>query len=185
MGSEVASKEQHLREVGPWDISDILKLPSAQEIIVRLGEKELRAAFDEYVELHPSPEKIVAEDHTARVFAMVGVPEPTYTNLYKWARDPPTDEPWAEALFAYRVKRHLESRDCEAVDWTYTEYYSLPTTEERRCYREVSLERYRSVLQILERLQEDRHRQVSQENSGTEPLTKDGSRNWGFYSLFR
>ncbi|KAI1098301.1 hypothetical protein F4804DRAFT_350569 [Jackrogersella minutella] len=152
MDTESTSQAQIVRGRGPWAMSDILKLPNTQELITVLGADELQYAFSEYLTIHPSPEPIVAKDIIARVYAMVGWPEPTFTNLYKWARDPPTDEPWPEALFAWRVKRYLEGRDCKAVDWTLIDYYRLSTAEERRYSRVIALERYQFVIEILERM---------------------------------
>lgn len=157
MGSDVTSHRQGLQGDGPWDISEILKLPSTNELIAVLGEKELKFAFDEYLELQPSRDPIAAEDYVARIVAMLGWPEPTYRTLYKGARDPPTDEPWPEALFVYRVMRHLESNKCKAASWVAVDYYRLPSEEERRRARVVAKERYKLVLEILARLQEDRH----------------------------
>ena len=157
MALAVVTKEQVLQGDGPWEISDILKMISiTQELITVLGEKELRFAFDEYVEQRPSPSPIAAADYQAGVYAMLGEREPQPTDLYRWVRDPPTDEPWAEALFVYRVLRHLESRYCPAVDWKSVDYWVLPTKEDQRRYRVESLDRHGRALVILQRMQEDR-----------------------------
>ena len=160
MAPPVVGKGQSLQEDGTRDIAQILKIPSVQELIAVLGEKQLQFAFDEYVELRPSIETITAKDYTPRVFAMLGENEPNPTDMHRWARDPPSDEPWAEALFVYRVKGHLESRDCPAVDWKPVDYWTLPTVEDQRHHRAVWLEQYGFVLQILERLQEGRYQKA-------------------------
>ena len=153
-------QEQFLQGEGPWNVSDILKIPSAQALVAVLGEKHLQHAFDEYAGLRPSTESIPAKDYTSRIFAMTGEREPNPTDLYRWVRDPPTDEPWAEALFVYRVIRRLESPHCSALDWKPVDYWTLPTVEDQRRSRGVLLERYEFVLQILERFQDDRYKKA-------------------------
>ncbi|KAI0169097.1 hypothetical protein GGR52DRAFT_553731 [Hypoxylon sp. FL1284] len=142
-------------------LSDLVNLASAEELINVLGISDLQFAFDEYVQLKPSLDAVEAHTKASQIFAMLSWPEPTFHGLNKWARDPPTEEPWAEALFCWRVKRHLESAECTAVAWGTIDYYGLRSNEERRNARMVNLGRYRLVLQILERLQDDRRSKKS------------------------
>ncbi|KAI1213822.1 uncharacterized protein F4807DRAFT_456370 [Annulohypoxylon truncatum] len=136
MESTIVSKEQFSRG-GPWEMSDILKLPNMQDVLEVLGKENTQAYFDEYVTLHPSVEPISAKNILPHVLEIVGGTEPTYTSLYKRARDPPTDEHWAECLFAYRMKRYLESRECMAINWRST---LLHNPEERRDSRAIAWE---------------------------------------------
>ncbi|KAI1396363.1 hypothetical protein F4819DRAFT_135966 [Hypoxylon fuscum] len=154
--SSVTSNGKTVNSDGRWDLFYLLRLRSTKGLIEVLGKPELEYAFDEYVKMHPSFDTIRADHIYPRIFAMLSWPEPTFLSLLNSAREPPTDEPWAEALFCWRVKRHLESRECTAVDWTAVDYYALPSVEDRRSARATNLERYKLILALLERLQEDR-----------------------------
>ncbi|KAI0898603.1 hypothetical protein F4806DRAFT_494264 [Annulohypoxylon nitens] len=167
MQSEVVSKEQ-FSQGAPFDISEILKLSSMQDVLEVLGKDEIQMYFDEYVTLNPSPEPISAKDILPEVFKIVGEPEPTYTSLNRQARDPPTDEPWAEALFAYRLKRYLEKRECTAVDWRSVYHSTSATRTGSRSHKAIALERYGITLIILERLQRERYYESSASESGSD-----------------
>ncbi|KAI1763902.1 hypothetical protein GGR53DRAFT_466898 [Hypoxylon sp. FL1150] len=162
MGSSIPSAEKTLQGDGPWPISNILRLPSTEELIEVLGRSELQFAFNEYVERHPAFNKIDARRYTARIYAILSWPEPTFHRLSESAKGKPTREPWDEALFCWRVKRHLESSECTAVDWETIDYYALPTAAKQREARELNVERYGYILRLLERLQEDRNRKAPQ-----------------------
>lgn len=159
MESNTAS-DKTLLGAGPCDPSDMLELPNAEELMEVLGKEELGYLFNEYVELHPSLDPIKAGYLLARIYTMLSWPEPTFDTLLKWSRNLPTEEPWAEALFCGRVKLYLESSRCAAVVWKPIDYSTLPTKEERLNARIINLKRYRFVLKVLERLQEDRGRKA-------------------------
>ncbi|KAI6080346.1 hypothetical protein F4821DRAFT_63903 [Hypoxylon rubiginosum] len=160
MVSSVASHGKALQGDGPWDISDILKLPSAEEIIKVLGKSELQFAFDEYIKRHPSFTAIEARHYIAPVYGIITWPEPNLHKLLNSVKERPTSEPWDEALFCWRVKQHLESSKCTAVDWKVIEYYTLPTAAEQRDARTLNVERCGYILALLERLQKDRNRKA-------------------------
>ncbi|KAI1461706.1 hypothetical protein F4805DRAFT_476221 [Annulohypoxylon moriforme] len=156
----VISKDQ-FSQGGPWEMSDIMKLSSIHDIVEILGKKSIQSFFDEYRTIQPSLEPIVAQDILPNVFAIVGGTEPTYTSLYRQAKNPPNEEPWAESLFAYRMRRYLESRECTAITWRSLDYYTVHDRTESRTNRAISLERYGIILIILERLQTERHEAAS------------------------
>ncbi|KAI0890681.1 uncharacterized protein GGS22DRAFT_184029 [Annulohypoxylon maeteangense] len=172
MDSTVLSKETFMQG-GPWEMSDIMKLSNIQDILEVLGKTSIRLFFDEYVSLHPSLEPIVAKDILPDVFSIVGESEPTYTSLYRRANDPPTNAHWAEGLFAYRMKRYLESRECMAITWRSLEYYTIRDPGEIRTNKAILLERYGIILIILERLQRERYEAAFPE---PEPESEPGSR---------
>ncbi|OTB02003.1 hypothetical protein M426DRAFT_13995 [Hypoxylon sp. CI-4A] len=148
------TREDVLKGDGPWDMSVILKLPIVEEIMDVLGTEPIYQAFKEYMRLHPSHDPIKAQKYLGHVFAILGEPSPTYTTLFKRAYFPPTDEPWAECLFCWRVKSYLEGRDCNAVNWETTDYYAAETTDEEKAESDaIDLQRYSFILEILERLQ--------------------------------
>ncbi|KAI0839114.1 hypothetical protein F5Y06DRAFT_295731 [Hypoxylon sp. FL0890] len=144
---------------GPWHISLILNLPNIQDVIAVLGKEPIQAAFEEYTHLHPSPNPVAATTYAAYIHDMLGS-HPSTEGILHAATD---NEPWAEALFAHRVKTYLESAECTALAWSYADYYHLDLirsrdAEERRWYRyAVVMERYYFALVILERLQLDRY----------------------------
>ncbi|KAI1093500.1 hypothetical protein F5B19DRAFT_491341 [Rostrohypoxylon terebratum] len=182
MEQVVVTKEQ-FSQGGPFEISDILKLSSMQDVLEILGKEEIQMYFHEYVTLHPLQKPISAKEILPDVFAIVGGPEPTYTSLYRQARDRPTDEPWAEALFAYRLKRYLEKRECTAVNWRSVYHADTAggssdrTTalrpREGTSHRTIALERYGVTLIILERLQRERHLKISSESSFESDAERD------------
>lgn len=123
-------------------------------------ETPVKFAFDEYLEQRfDITDPIVVKDYLPRVFAIAGHPEPTYDSLFRLAKNPPTDEPWAEVLFAFRVKRHLESRDTQAVECQAADYWLLDDAE-RRNARAEDLKRYEFVLSVLRRMQENRQAKI-------------------------
>ncbi|KAI5863950.1 hypothetical protein GGS23DRAFT_620842 [Durotheca rogersii] len=156
MEPEKISEKYHFQGDSQRDIPPILRLKGRERLEVR-NELFIKITFDEYhTNICGSLEPIAAKDYVAGVYAILSEPLLDFADLHQWARDPPTKEPWAEALFVHQVKQYL--CDLSVSDWKPATLNDLDVTdEERRNSRVVDLMWCEFVLEILERMQRDRY----------------------------
>ncbi|KAI1085570.1 hypothetical protein F5B20DRAFT_7486 [Whalleya microplaca] len=130
------------------ELAKMLQLSSTKAVTDLISSDSIQFAFNEYVDLHLAAHPLTRKDPQKRAVYILTDPPPTYHNLYRWARDPPTDEPWCEVLFAWRVRNFLQSDECPEVGW------GTADPKETRPYRLVDCERYGIVLEMLAWLQQ-------------------------------